>query len=72
MLLEHLQHTKAALQAYVNDLTNKCKNMTVCQDINSYSFWALINDFRELLQLLHETQIMSESSREHLNYVTQH
>jgi hypothetical protein len=70
-LLKHLLRTKQALKAYLDDSSNECDNKIIKRDIDSYGFWAGINEFLDVLKPIHETQIISENSEGRLDYVAE-
>ena len=43
----------------------------ILQDLDDYEYWAEVDELVDLLQHIHETQIMSESSYARLDYVAQ-
>jgi hypothetical protein len=68
-VLKGIKRSKNPLRRFIRDKKNDCEDKRVIKLLNDVFFWRDLDELMLLLEPLHEAQIMSESSKGHLNQV---
>jgi hypothetical protein len=67
--LRSIKRTKDALKYFHRDKNNDCEDTKVLDTVADPFYWVDLDELLDVLEPLHESQIMSESSKGHLGYV---
>jgi hypothetical protein len=62
-VLKALKRSKDALKPFARDRKNDCEDTKVLDTIKDPLFWEDLENLKELLKPIHESQIISESSK---------
>ena len=67
--LRSLKRSMDALKRWARDLQNECENEEILQALLDILYWNDVDELLQILEPLHEAQVMSESSKGNLSHV---